>query len=180
MLKVFAPGDASLSPEQNSREILDAIAVWVADHFEYCLALVEYEVTLTSNESDTCDMIRDLMRRCSNDSIAAAASALCITHLFDAIGPKLKDPLNSSIPYPINSLFVRALISLLFPNPNDSSEGDISFEQFSKAIHSSRAVFGVSQLTLNSIFTTQMIVCASKSPSIASMQKLAAMVPPRP
>ena len=177
MLKVFAPGDSTLSPEQNSQETLDAIAIWVADHFEFVLALVESEVNLSPNESGTCDMIRDLMRRCSHDSIAAAASALCISRLFEAIGPKLKDPLTSSIPYPINSLFVRALISLLFPNPSVTTDGDLSFEEFSKAIHSSRSVFGVSQLTLNSIFTTQAIVCASKSPSIASMQKLTAMVP---
>ncbi len=101
VLKIFAHGEVrdGLTPEQKSSDVMEAAAVWAADHFEYALALVEAEVKLTAEESSTCDMVRWIIKRCPSDPIAAAAADVCISHLFDIFAPKLKDPPNSSIPY---------------------------------------------------------------------------------
>ena len=101
VLKIFVHGELrdSLTPEQRSGDVMEAAAVWAADHFEYAVALVEAEVKLTAEESSTCDMVRWIIKRCPSDPIAAAAADVCISQLFDAFAPKLKDPPNSHVPY---------------------------------------------------------------------------------
>jgi hypothetical protein len=81
MLKRFSPDGGSSASDAQSQLELGAVAIWVQDHFEYAIALVEMETQLTSQESATCDIIKFLLKQCSTNVIAAAAAELSICHL---------------------------------------------------------------------------------------------------
>jgi hypothetical protein len=179
MLKVFSAGDlqSQAAGQVPVDHFLPAAAVWAMDHFEYAIALVESELELTPQQSSTCNMIRGLLQFCSNDAIAAAAADTAITQLFGIIGPKLKDPPATHVPYPINVHFARIYISSLFPTGSETPESSCTFAQFTKAASSSvaRAVIGIHSLTLSAFFQNVLFKSAAKNPTVDAMQKLTAL-----
>jgi hypothetical protein len=179
LLQFLTSFSSAAIADQKSQKALEASALWVSDHFEYAVALIETDVKLTSAESATCDMIRGIIKLCSRDIIAVAAVQSCIRDFFNAISSKLKDPSLSSIPYPLCSYFAHAMLSLLFPNPIDVSGRPVSVAQFLSASNTPvvRSVLGVSSVTLNAIFAFQVAKASSKQPTVELMQKLVAMVP---
>ena len=176
MLKLFAAGDAQQQAAGSVPldDFLAAAAVWTMDHFEYAIALVESETRLTPQQSSTCDMIRNLVQLCASDAIAAAAADTAISHLFDALGSKLQDPLASNIPYPVNVHIARVFITNLFPSGSEDSDSPCTAAQFTKAASSSvaRAVIGMHPLTLSAFFQNALFKSAAKSPTVETMQKL--------
>jgi hypothetical protein len=168
----------SVSDESQSKS-RESAALWISDHFEYAIALIETDTKLSSAESATCDMIRSILRLCARDHIAAAAAQCCIRDLFSAISSRLNDPSASSIPYPLCSFFAHAMVSILFPNPLDVTGRPVSVPQFLSASNAPivRSVFGVSAATLSAIFAFQFARASSKQPTIEQMQTLAGMVP---
>ncbi len=181
MLNQFSSSDVSAkaTSEESKNKVLEAMAVWLSDHFEYALALIETEMKLTSAELATCDMIRSIIKLCPSGSVAVNAVRSCISDFFQGISPKLKDPVDSNIPYPICSYFAHALVALLFPNPLDVADAPVSLSQFLAIADAPavRSVFGVSATTFNAIFSRQVASASSKKPTIDLMRKLIAMVP---
>ncbi len=181
VLDSFSSGEiyATSTSEERKKQGLEALAVWISDHFEYALALIETEINLTRDESATCDMIRRIIKLCPSVAIAVNAVRSCIGDFFQIISPKLKDPVASCVPFPLCSYFAHALVFLIFPNPLEVVNAPFSVTQFLAAANAPavRSVFGVSSSTFNAIFVRQVALASAKSPTIESIKNLIAMVP---
>jgi hypothetical protein len=172
MLKLLSSGEF----KSNSAH-LHSFALWLTDHFDYAIAVVEGEIFLTAQEHSTCDMIRAVLKLCPFDSVAIVAAESSLSSFFDIVGPKLKNPLHSCVPYPLNCHFARAIVSSVFPQGQEADA--MSFSQFAKAASSqvSRTIFGVHIVTLNAMFTDLFIKSCVSNPSVESLKKLTTMAP---